>query len=77
MKWKVISATAIVLGVYLFAMAVPKPNFNGAWVIEGTGNHAGNEEVDFYRDWRANDRALCRWAKRLVRSQTDLYEEIV
>jgi hypothetical protein len=34
MKWKVISATAIVLGVYLFAMAVPKPNFNGAWVMD-------------------------------------------
>lgn len=34
MKWKVISATAIVLVVYLLAMAVPKPNFNGAWVMD-------------------------------------------
>src|SRR6266511_1350584 len=34
MNWKVISAAAIVLGVCLFAMAKPKPNYTGAWVMD-------------------------------------------
>jgi hypothetical protein len=34
MNLKLISAGAVVLGVCLFAMAVPKPNFNGAWVMD-------------------------------------------
>ncbi len=34
MKWKVICATTIVVGVCLLAMAVPKPNFSGAWVMD-------------------------------------------
>ncbi len=34
MKLKLISATAIVLAVCFFAMATPKPNFSGAWVMD-------------------------------------------
>jgi hypothetical protein len=34
MKLKVISATALVLVVCLFVMAMPKANFNGAWVMD-------------------------------------------
>ncbi len=34
MKWKVICATTIVVGVCLLAMAVLKPNFSGAWVMD-------------------------------------------
>lgn len=34
MKLRVISATAMVLAVSLFAMAMPKPDFNGAWVMD-------------------------------------------
>ena len=34
MKLKVISAGAIVLVVCLFAMAMPKSNFSGAWVMD-------------------------------------------
>ena len=34
MNLKVISAAAIVLAVSLFAMAMPKPDFNGAWLMD-------------------------------------------
>ena len=34
MNLKVISATAMVLAVSIFAMAMPKPDFNGAWVMD-------------------------------------------
>lgn len=34
MKLRVISASAMLLAVSLFAMAMPKPDFNGAWVMD-------------------------------------------
>jgi hypothetical protein len=34
MKLKVISTTAMVLAVSIFAMATPKPDFNGAWIMD-------------------------------------------
>lgn len=36
MKSKIIGAGAVVLAACLFAMAMPKPNFSGAWVMDRT-----------------------------------------
>ena len=36
MKLKMISAVAMILAVCLFAMAMPKSNFSGAWVMDRT-----------------------------------------